>query len=115
MRRRPKAAKQGRSRKGAEAGAESAEERISIIMDILVLIIVFFLKDLCPFLGTYDLFSSSSIALYLLLFCCYCFIRITSFYHRTNLIMFPHISPGISVSSTLIGSILVPFWYIETS
>ena len=87
MRRRPKAAKQGRSRKGAEAGAESAEERISIIMDIVVLI-VFFLRDLCLFLGTYDLFSSSSIALCLLLFCCYCFIRITSFYHRTNLIMF---------------------------
>ena len=48
MRWRPKAAKQGRSRKGAEAGAESAEERISIIMDIVVLI-VFFLRDLCPF------------------------------------------------------------------
>ena len=54
MRQRPKAAKERRSicsRKGAEAGAESAEERISIIMDIVVLIIVLFLKDLCPFYG----------------------------------------------------------------
>ena len=52
MRQRPKAAKEGRSicsRKGA--GAESAEERISIIMDIVVLIIVLFFKDLCPFYG----------------------------------------------------------------
>ena len=56
MRWRPKAAKQGRSRKGAEAGAESAEERIPIIMDIVVLIIVLSLKTYVLFMGTYDLF-----------------------------------------------------------
>ena len=43
--------KAGPEQKRSKAGAESAEERISIIMDIVVLIIVLFLKDLCPFYG----------------------------------------------------------------
>ena len=72
--RRPKAAKQkqgGRSRKGAkkagrgEERPKCAEERISIVMeDILVFIQRGFPQRLMTFLlGTYYLFSSSSIAL----------------------------------------------------